>query len=121
MQKKTFSLLVFHGSARQGAIDAAAGFAQKLRIEAGCENFAVCYLRGVAPELHDAIAETINSGYQNIRLIPLFLLPGSHITIDIPEIVKKFSVTHPEVKFAIADCLVNDQLFLEFVANSIKN
>lgn len=123
MQKKTFSLLVFHGSARHSANEAAFCFAQKLRTGENCENFAICFLKGVVPELREALSDAVNAGYRNIKVIPLFLLPGAHITSDIPDIISDFKASHDkasEVSITLYNCLVDDFKFLQLVANTIR-
>lgn len=121
MQKKTFSLLVFHGSAREIANHAACEFARALSAEHGCIDFSICFLKGFAPELKDAISSAIDSGEKHIHLIPLFLLPGSHTSSDIPGIVKQFSLTHPAIEITIADYLAADPEFIKYVARQIKS
>lgn len=120
MQKKTFSLLVFHGSARKNANDAANEFSRILSAELGCSQFSLCFLKGVAPELSEAIATAAANGEKHLTIIPLFLLPGSHINDDIPAIVRDFSSAHPEVEIVIRKCLVAEEDFAEYVARQIK-
>jgi len=76
-------------------------------------------LRGARPSLEEAIQAAINSGYRCLRLIPLFLLPGSHIDEDIPTIVTKYRQANPEMKIELGSCLVHNPHFVKFVASEI--
>lgn len=120
MQTETFSILIFHGSSMSEANVAAHKFAEQLAANSDCRNFTICFLKGVAPELATAINSAIAAGWQHLRLIPLFLLPGTHTTFDIPKAATCARTRFPEVKIEILDCLVNMQGFLNLVANQIK-
>lgn len=121
MEKKTFSLLIFHGSARRSASEAAFNFASRLQQEGGCSDFAICFLKGVDPELRDALKTAIDAGNKLIRLIPLFLLPGTHTESDIPAIAREFMQQSPDVTISISDCLVNTSGFLDCVAQAVRS
>ncbi|MDD3146092.1 MAG: CbiX/SirB N-terminal domain-containing protein [Candidatus Riflebacteria bacterium] len=120
MQNETFSILIFHGSARSEANSAARTFAGQLESGSGCRNFSVCFLKGAVPELEDEITRVATTGWRNIRLIPLFLLPGTHTGFDIPTAAKNARAKFPEVKIEILACLVNWPEFLDLVAKQIK-
>jgi len=69
--------------------------------------------------LDEAIKTAIANGYLSLRLIPLFLLPGSHIDEDIPAIVENFRQTNPGIDIKLGSCLVQNRQFIEFVAAEI--
>lgn len=119
MEPKRHSLLIFHGSARETAGNAAAIFAETLKNQKSLSEFSICFLRGAQPSLENAIETAITSGYTSLRLIPLFLLPGSHIDEDIPEIVEKFRLANPGVTIELGSCLVQNSQFISFVAEQI--
>ena len=119
MTTATYSLLVFHGSARETAGNAATSFADKLRSTNCHRDFSICFLRGAEPVLDKAIAAVIADGHKKLRLIPLFLLPGSHTSEEIPAIVERFRNENPAVEFEVSECLVHTPQFIEFVANQI--
>lgn len=120
MQKETFSLLVFHGSARSEANMAATEFAKKLQ-DLNCQNFSVCFLKGVSPDLNQALTEAAVAGIIRIRITPLFLLPGSHISRDIPEIVDEAKKKFPQLEISIDKCLVESPEFIDLSAARLKN
>jgi len=119
MAARKHSLLIFHGSARETAGNAATVFADSLKARDGMAEFSVCFLRGAKPSLEEAIEEAIANGCSCLRLIPLFLLPGSHIDEDIPAIVKKYRETYPHTTIKLGSCLVHNPNFIKFVADEI--
>lgn len=121
MENETFSLLIFHGSARPEANAAAISFAERLRESFGITSFAICFLKGVAPELATALEETVIRGFRKIRLIPLFLLPGTHTCKDIPAAADVVKRAHPQVEIEILDCLVEMPEFLELIGKKLNN
>lgn len=119
MQNETFSILIFHGSARSEAGSAAKAFEKRLREEPGCTNFSICFLKGSEPELEEALEAAISQGWRKISLHPLFLLPGAHTTHDIPTIAARVQSRHSEAKISINSCLVNDNGFLKLIGSQI--
>ncbi len=121
MKNETFSLLIFHGSARPEAYNEAVRFAEKLKNQAGTAAFSICFLKGAQPEVDNAISQAIRDGWTKIQLIPLFLLPGSHTLVDIPEIVNAFKRQFPTIEFNVRDCLVNLPEFVQMVETQLRS
>lgn len=119
MQNETFSLLVFHGSARSDANNAAFNFADKI-INSGCHNFSVCFLKGVKPDLQQALTQAAEAGHTRIKIIPLFLLPGSHIQKDIPEIIETARIEFPKLQIIVEKCLVDWPEFVFLLIEKLK-
>lgn len=120
MENETFSLLIFHGSARPEANAAAVSFAERLKKQINGTSFSICFLKGVAPELADSLKEIVARGYRKIRLLPLFLLPGAHTCTDIPAAADAIKSAHPQVKIEILDCLVEIPEFLELISKKLN-
>ena len=121
MENETFSLLIFHGSARPEANAAAVSFAERLGKRIATTSFSICFLKGVAPELAAALDEVVARGFRKIRLIPLFLLPGTHTCKDIPAAADAVKTAHPQVEIEILDCLVEMPEFLELIGKTLNN
>ncbi len=121
MQKQTFSLLVFHGSNRQQANTEAFNFIKTLAGKQQAKNFGCCFLRGSQPTIEQALDQAKLEGKNTIRVIPLFLLPGSHINEDIPAAIKLFSEANPEVKITVNPCLCQCPEFADLIAGQIEN
>ncbi|MFZ5949903.1 MAG: sirohydrochlorin chelatase [Candidatus Rifleibacteriota bacterium] len=112
MKNKTIYLLLFHGSARTGALQSASAFTNNLAEQTG-KMVKACFLRGQSPDLEDAINQSISDGYRKIRIIQLFLLPGAHVNEDIPGIIEKFE--HLSLDLKILPCLVELEEFAEML------
>lgn len=120
MQKKTISLLLFHGSARKNALIAAEKFREKVRKESGSTDVAICFLRGQKPDLASALDSAVAESFSAINIIPLFLLPGAHVDEDIPGIVEFFKSKSPSVELKLLPCLVDLDEFCEMIVETIK-
>lgn len=120
MQKKTISLLLFHGSARNDAIVAAEKFLVNLRRTADNAAVSMCFLRGQQPDLPTALENLVIEGYGEVRLIPLFLLPGAHVNEDIPGMIEAFCKKHPEITVKTLPCLVEIDDFIRMLAKIIQ-
>ena len=83
-------------------------------------DFSICFLEGVAPELAMALEKVVARGFRKIRLIPLFLLPGTHTRKDIPAAADVIKKTYPHVRIEILDCLVEMPEFLELISNKLN-
>lgn len=65
----------------------------------------VGFFEMLEPNIPTAIAEHIQNGATEVRLLPLFLGPGKHVMTDIPEIVAKAQTEHPNVKLILENFL----------------
>ncbi|GAB4270021.1 MAG: hypothetical protein Kow0029_06500 [Candidatus Rifleibacteriota bacterium] len=119
MEKKTKSLLLFHGSARQNALESANNFLDSITNEG--INAAICFLRGQQPDLNSALLAAINEGFKKIHLIQLFLLPGAHVNEDIPKIISDFNDRFPEIEIEVTPNLVELPEFKEMIVELITN
>ncbi len=54
------------------------------------------------------------------NILPLFLLPGNHLSYEIPNIVKEFNKTFPDIAVNINNYLASDNIFIKYIANKLK-
>ncbi|GBE54088.1 sirohydrochlorin ferrochelatase [archaeon BMS3Bbin15] len=47
----------------------------------------VAYMKHWEPSIYEAVTSSIKEGFKKIVVVPLFLLPGLHVTDDIPVIL----------------------------------
>lgn len=119
MEKKIINLLLFHGSTNVNAIESAVNFTNNLCEQSG-KIVKYCFLRVHQPSLGTALKSTVNDGFNKIRLIQLFLLPGLHVEQDIPHIINDFRQKHPEVEFEILPCLIKLDSFTSMLLNLLN-
>ncbi len=59
------------------------------------------FLQMAEPLLENKILEKIESGAKKIVIFPFFIGSGSHILIDIPNLVNEFKEKYPLVEFVL--------------------
>lgn len=59
------------------------------------------FLQFAEPLLEHKIEELVQKGAKKIVVFPFFIASGSHILVDIPELIKKIKKTNPNVDFKV--------------------
>ncbi len=95
-------IIAGHGSSGEGVnnIEHTAGLLHNM-IHPGCSGGCVkaAYLRFAQPDLMEAIASCVREGAEKVIVHPYFLSSGTHVTTDIPAIIKKAGDRYPDVEF----------------------
>ncbi|HEY78681.1 MAG TPA: hypothetical protein G4O09_06175, partial [Dehalococcoidia bacterium] len=72
------------------------------------------------PTLEEAVVALMARGVPRIVIMPYFLLPGRHITEDIPQLVEKLKDAYRGIKFTMAKPLGSQEYFIGQVARCIE-
>ncbi|WP_457552244.1 sirohydrochlorin chelatase [Desulfobacula sp.] len=59
------------------------------------------FLQFAEPLLEKKMGELVQKGATKIVIFPFFIAGGSHILVDIPELVKKAQLIYPHVEFKL--------------------
>ena len=111
-------LLVFHGSNSEKIPSCVSDFSNSIAQKTS-KPFFVCFLKA-SPSLEETLIKCVESNLNEIRIIPLFLLPGKHIKNDIPKIIKQSQQRFPQVKICLEPELISDFGFIEYISNRIS-
>lgn len=111
--KKT--LFVAHGSSRAQANE----HMNNLVFKAFEESVSVCYLEAASPSIPEALSKLAESGTKEVRIIPLFLVPGNHTTRDIPKLVEETAQKYPDTSFKIESFLGSRPEFVELLKSIV--
>jgi sirohydrochlorin cobaltochelatase len=76
----------------------------------------LAFMEFASPALEEVVAELDRRGFRNIRLLPLFLAPGTHVARDIPLQVEEACRRHPAVRIEILRPAGEDPRFAELLA-----
>ena len=68
------------------------------------------------PELAQAFARCVVRGAEHVVIVPLFLAPGKHMTVDIPRLATVAATTFPSVTVQVAAPLGADDLLVQLLA-----
>lgn len=114
---KTLVLYVFHGSNGVEAQQALEVFRKQL--ESISSSARICFLKNQEPCLANTLLEAAQSDFELVRVLPMFLLPGSHVTKDIPETITSILRDYPGLNIITEDCLIKDQVFLSYLTQKL--
>ena len=95
MQAITF---IIHGSSKEDANVFAREMISNLFPQ---KNVNLGFLEAGKPNILEALQEQADRGEKNIRVIPLFLVPGNHVSRDIPSLIEAFRKKNPQIKLSV--------------------
>ena len=113
-----YCVFVFHGSKNVESENTIKNFSDNLKNRIEC-SFSICYLKEKSPTLSEALEEAYNNGFKQINCFPLFVLPGSHITKDIPAAIQEFKSRHTDCVIKQMPCLTENKSFVNFIISAI--
>jgi len=99
-------VLIDHGSRHEAANAVLADIARLVR-QRGESGLLVrhAHMELAEPTLADAIDACVADGADTIVVVPYFLGPGRHVTVDIPAMVRQSAQRHPSVPMRISEPL----------------
>jgi sirohydrochlorin cobaltochelatase len=83
---KTAIVLVGHGSLMTDTGRFYEDIAARVMARTG-RHTEVGYLQGQVPTIKETVEDVAGKGFKRIAVVPLFVVPGSHVTEDIPIIL----------------------------------
>jgi sirohydrochlorin ferrochelatase len=98
-------LIVDHGSRRAEAHAHLEAVAGEIRRRAPGLRVYVAHMEVVPPSISDAIDACARDGATEVLVHPFFLVPGLHLTEDIPSLVEAAARRHPDLRVRITDPL----------------
>ncbi|MBU8912205.1 MAG: CbiX/SirB N-terminal domain-containing protein [Desulfobacterales bacterium] len=96
-------IIAAHGSRQKESNLEVASLAARLskKTIGSFEEVEHAFLQFADPLLEKKIDELVQKGATRIVIFPFFIGSGSHILVDIPELVKQAQVTHGHVEFNV--------------------
>ena len=76
----------------------------------------VAYLELMQPDLPSAVAELVQVGVASVRIVPIFFGQGGHVREDLPAMVAKLKLEHPQVAMECAFPAGEDPAVIESLA-----
>ncbi|MBU1340262.1 MAG: CbiX/SirB N-terminal domain-containing protein [Proteobacteria bacterium] len=105
MKEKRLKALIIaaHGSRKKESNFEVASLTERLSQKATGSFDIVdhAFLQFAEPLLEHKIEELVQKGAKKIVVFPFFIASGSHILVDIPELIKKIKKTNPNVDFKV--------------------
>ena len=119
MRRKTGVLIFTHGSRLKAGNDAMLRLVEQIRERTGNENIEACFMELGKPLIPVAIRKLVKQGCTHIFGYALFLVPGSHLSEDIPFIFEQTLKKHPGVTWEVSPPMMSDPMMVDFVAKHI--
>lgn len=120
MRRKTGVLIFTHGSRRKAGNEAMLRLVEQIRQRTGYEHIEACFMELGKPLIPVAIRKLLRQGCNHIFGYALFLVPGSHLSEDIPFIFEQTLKKHPGVTWEISPPMMADPMMVDFVAKHIE-
>ncbi len=74
------------------------------------------YLELSAPDLDATVAELLPLGVASITVVPLFLGIGKHAREDMPRLIARLRISHPQIDFVLKPSVGEESQVLELIA-----
>lgn len=113
-------LIVDHGSRREEANRALEEVALLVKRARPDAIVRIAHMDIVPPTVADAFDDCVAEGAGEVIVHPYFLSPGSHITDDIPRLVREAAKRHPGVRTRITDALGAHPKIVEVILERIR-
>lgn len=110
-------LLVAHGSRLQSSNDEFDALATRVRATLGddYDQVATAFLELTEPGIDTTLERLVAEGAEYIRVLPCFLLAGTHVRNDLPNLVQAARAQHPEVRIELLSHLAADAGFVDYL------
>ncbi|MES4785892.1 MAG: hypothetical protein C4294_08835, partial [Nitrospiraceae bacterium] len=92
-------LLVFHGARDDDGMAEFYAFLKLVRDTWKPIPVQPAFLEFVEPSILDAVAEMVAQGIEEVLVLPLFLVPASHLKTDVPAAIQHVRLRYPHVVF----------------------
>ncbi len=113
-------LILAHGSRRQETDRILHSLIQKVIQKTGEPLVLPAYLQFSSPNLLEGIEILIERGAKAIKVIPMFLFDGIHVTQDIPEELNALREKYPGIEIKISQHLGDDDRIAEIIVDRIN-
>jgi len=109
-------LLVFHGSRTEGVAGEALAFRDALAAQGNWRSVSPAWIQFGEPSVEEALERLANDGARRVVVIPLLVLPGRHLDVDLPRAVQAFRERHPGCAVNMTGSLVSTDGFDRLIA-----
>jgi sirohydrochlorin ferrochelatase len=117
---KTAIVILGHGTRSEGADDSIRQAAARIRNNGNYEIVAHAFLQYASPSLSDVLEDCVRQQVAKVIIVPFFLQSGTHVSTDIPELVRTAKHTHPHLEFVVTDYVGGHRLMADIVADLIN-
>lgn len=113
-------VLIAHGSKNPSWIGYFEDLELKLKNSFGENKIRIAYLNQSEPDLSSVIKELINKNIFHIKVLPLFMAKGEHVSNDIPKLVRELKNQFTSLKIKVLPTIGEYPEFYLMLSKIIK-
>jgi len=100
-------IIVAHGSRRDTSNEEVRVLREKVKSlqDTHYGYVETAFLEFATPSLEESMLSCVGYGVSEIVILPYFLAPGNHVSRDIPDVVQKVQLLHPQVRIVLKEHL----------------
>ncbi len=114
-------LILAHGSKRQETEKILNSLTEKVKAKTGAALIYPAYLQFSEQNLEVGIDYLVNQGATRIKVIPMFLFDGVHVTQDIPNELEEIKRKHSGIEIRMSRHLGDDDRIADIIADRIRS
>lgn len=112
-------LILAHGSKRHETEKILDSLTSKVKKKTGSELVYPAYLQFSEQNLEVGIDYLVKKGACTIKVVPMFLFDGVHVTKDIPEEINNLKSKYPDVKIMMSKHLGDDDRIVDIIVDRL--
>ncbi|MCX7843467.1 MAG: CbiX/SirB N-terminal domain-containing protein [Clostridia bacterium] len=112
-------LILAHGSKRQETERIMNSLVSKVKAKTGKHLVQAAYLQFSEQNLEAGIEGLAREGARDIKVVPMFLFDGVHVTEDIPKELDAIKEKHPGLKISMTKHLGDDDRIADIIVDRI--
>jgi sirohydrochlorin cobaltochelatase len=114
-------LILAHGSKRQETEQILNSLIEKVKAKTGEELVYPAYLQFSEQNLEKGIDMLVQSGAKSIKIMPMFLFDGVHVTQDIPNELNEINAKYPEIRIKMSRHIGDDDKIADIIVDRINS
>ena len=108
-------IIVAHGSHDPSWRASVESVVESLQAELGVDRLRLAYMECTPPTLDDVVAEAVQAGIRQIRVLPLFLADQGHVNRDIRPAVEAVRAARPAADIDLLPAMGQHRFFREML------
>lgn len=114
-------LILAHGSKREETEKIVDSLVEKVKKKSGKELVCPAYLQFSKDSLDSGIERLVSGGATKIKVVPMFIFDGVHVTEDIPKELEEIKSKYPGVDIRMSRHIGDDDRLADIIVDRISS
>jgi sirohydrochlorin ferrochelatase len=114
-------LILAHGSRRQETEEILNSLVEKVKLKTGEKHVYPAFLQFSEQNLEKGIDLLVEKGVNSIKIMPMFLFDGVHVTQDIPKELNEINAKYPEIRIKMSRHIGDDDKLADIIVERINS